>query len=71
MKESNKLLKILILIISGITLFYSGKHLFDVGSITSLFDALILGIFFISAYPFIQLISILLVLISNEPKKKQ
>jgi hypothetical protein len=58
---SKKNIKLLfILLIASIILIFSGKHLLFISEVNTLFDGLMVMIFFLSLFPFLSLFSIIL-----------
>lgn len=51
---------VFILLIASIILIFSGKHLLVISEVNTLFDGLMVMIFFLSLFPFLSLFSIIL-----------
>jgi hypothetical protein len=51
---------IFILLIASIILIFSGKHLLVISEVNTLFEGLMVMIFFLSLFPFLSLFSIIL-----------
>jgi hypothetical protein len=51
---------VFILLIASIILIFSGKHLLVISEVNTLFDGLMVMVFFLSLFPFLSLFSIIL-----------
>jgi hypothetical protein len=51
---------VLILLIATVVLIFSGKHLLLISDVETLFDGLMVMLFFISLFPFLSLLSVVL-----------
>lgn len=51
---------VLILLIATVVLIFSGKHLLLINDVETLFDGLMVMFFFISLFPFLSLLSVVL-----------
>lgn len=57
--EKDTIRQVIMLVISSIVLYFSGLYLLNIGNLKSLFDGLIVMIFFFAIFPFLSLITML------------
>lgn len=57
--EKDTIRQVFMLAVSTIVLYFSGLYLMNIGNLKSLFDGLIVMIFFFAIFPFLSLITML------------
>ena len=56
--DSKNIKRISILLITALILTFSGKHLMIISEVNTLFDGLMVMLFFLSFFPFISLVAV-------------
>lgn len=59
--DKDTIKQVFILAVTSLLLYFSGLHLTSIGELTSLFDGLIVMIFFFSLFPFLSLFTIFVI----------
>lgn len=57
--DRNTIKQVILLVISSAVLYLSGLYLMSIGNLKSIFDGIIVMIFFFAVFPFISILSIL------------
>ena len=56
--DSKNIKRISILLVTAFILIFSGKHLMIISQVNTLFDGLMVMLFFLSVFPFISLVAV-------------
>lgn len=57
--DKDTIRQVVMLVFSSITLYFSGFYLMSIGNLKSLFDGLIIMIFFFAFFPFLSIFTML------------
>jgi hypothetical protein len=57
--DKDTIRQVFMLVVSSIVLYFSGFYLMSIGNLKSLFDGLIVMIFFFAVFPFLSILTML------------
>lgn len=57
--DKDTIRQVIMLVVSFIVLYFSGLYLMSIGNLKSLFDGLIVMIFFFAVFPFLSILTML------------